>query len=79
VSEDRIARLETIVEQHEKRIAKIENELTHIRNDLDSLRDDVATLKADMNWVRSYIKGLFWTSLGTIISLIILLVKLFGG
>lgn len=70
--DERLVRLETIIQQHERRLEKLENDIDHIKK-------AVSGIKADMSWVRRLSTGTFLSTLAIILTLISLLAKLFGG
>lgn len=49
VIEERVSRLEGVVEQMNERLGKIESDIAGLRGEMNSLRGEMSSLRQDMN------------------------------
>jgi len=64
--EERIARIEGILEQMDKRLTRLENEVSHLREEINSLRREV---REEINSLRDMVWSQFKWTIGILITM----------
>ena len=64
--EERVARIEGILEQMDKRLTRLENEVSHLREEINSLRREV---REEINSLRDMVWSQFKWTIGILITM----------